>query len=294
MQNLSMYGVINEVEASEVILQNPRIVTDNSMRAGQKVTWDCIWFGSYPQAEVIPSGNYSAIGSSYLQEEDIIVDDDLFNILENAKDWNANGDITLHGAKYRRMKKGEATYSTKGVAYQYNWIDDTTYHYFKYEPIKWRVLKNDGEKILLLADKALDNRKNNTVNSGTTWEKSTLRSFLNGYDGNKNSNGWDYTRGQNFFYMAFGSNERTAILENDVIQSDSIYNTSVDSRGNNTSDKVFLLSDSEVYGTDKAKSYGFVSSRYTYDEARRGKCSTYAKAMGVYFSSGSSWFFKCV
>lgn len=37
---------------AETTLQNPRIVKDSSMDAGQKVTWDCVWFGSYPQSEV--------------------------------------------------------------------------------------------------------------------------------------------------------------------------------------------------------------------------------------------------
>lgn len=33
-------------------LNNPKIVSDSSMEAGQKVTWDCVWFGAYPQSEV--------------------------------------------------------------------------------------------------------------------------------------------------------------------------------------------------------------------------------------------------
>ena len=34
-------------------LANPQIQKDSSMAAGQKVTWNCVEFGSYPQAEVI-------------------------------------------------------------------------------------------------------------------------------------------------------------------------------------------------------------------------------------------------
>lgn len=40
-----------EVQQS-VALGNPQIVADSSMTAGQKVTWDCVFFGSYPQSEV--------------------------------------------------------------------------------------------------------------------------------------------------------------------------------------------------------------------------------------------------
>ena len=53
-----------KAEAEDVTLQNPRIVPDDSMEAGQKVTWDCVWFGSYPQAEVIPGGvEYTAFSN---------------------------------------------------------------------------------------------------------------------------------------------------------------------------------------------------------------------------------------
>ena len=68
----------NDLESAKNLsesLKDPRIVSDSSMKAGQKVTWDCIWFGSYPQAEVIQSSNYTSIGSKYLQAGDIIVND---------------------------------------------------------------------------------------------------------------------------------------------------------------------------------------------------------------------------
>lgn len=39
-----------KVQAASI--SNPRIVKDSSMDAGQKVTWDCVYFGSYPQSEV--------------------------------------------------------------------------------------------------------------------------------------------------------------------------------------------------------------------------------------------------
>ena len=285
-------GIADTVQAAEYTLSDPRIEADSSMTSGQKVTWDCIWFGSYPQAEVIPSGNYTAIRSVYLQTGDTIVDDSLYSALQNASGWDSNGDIMLNGKKYRRMKKGDATYSTSGHFYAYyNWSDSTTYHYFKYEPIKWRVLDVDGDKALILADKALDDRQYNMVDESVTWEKSTIRSFLNGYGASANQRGVDFSTSQNFLTTAFGSNQRSALFDSNVIQSDSLYNTSASARGNDTVDKVFLLSDSEVYGTDKAQSYGFVYSDDTYDEARRSRSSTYARAMGTawYTYSGNKW-----
>ena len=78
---LSVQDTNNDVSAASVTLQNPRIVSDSSMKAGQKVTWDCIWFGSYPQAEVIPSGEYTALDSSLLVDGDTIVSDTLYSKL---------------------------------------------------------------------------------------------------------------------------------------------------------------------------------------------------------------------
>ena len=44
---------LNKVQAATT-LNNPRTVADSSMNAKQKVTWDCVWFGAYPQSEMCP------------------------------------------------------------------------------------------------------------------------------------------------------------------------------------------------------------------------------------------------
>ena len=119
-----------EAKAASVTLQNPRIVKDYSMEAGQKVTWDCIWFGSYPQREVVAdAAGYDAIYKDYYNPQtDIIGDAALFQKLETASGWSDN-ELLLDGNKYRRMKKEDATYSSSGPAY-YRWKDNTSWHYF--------------------------------------------------------------------------------------------------------------------------------------------------------------------
>lgn len=47
------------------------------MDAGQKVTWDCVYFGSYPQSEVTSK------------------DGSIYNTLKNATGWDENNDITI-------------------------------------------------------------------------------------------------------------------------------------------------------------------------------------------------------
>ena len=250
-----------KVNAAENI-SNPRIVKDSSMTAGQKVTWDCVYFGSYPQSEVTSQ------------------DGSIYNALKNATGWDENNDITIAGTKYRRLKGEDATYATSGSSYNYDWNgNDTTYHYFKYEPIKWRVLNRNGNDALLLADVALDDQEYNTNYTSVTWETSSMRSWLNGYGASVNQPKTDYSK-KNFINSAFTSTQKNAIKTTSVANDNNInYETTGE---NNTSDKIFLLSESEVYNTDTAAGYGFVKDRYTYDEARRSRCSTYAYAMGTY------------
>ena len=270
---------VERAEAA-VTLKDPVIVKDSSMESGQKVTWDCIYFGSYPQREVIADeSGYDAIYKGYYNKDtDVIEDADLHAQLQKATGWDSNGDITFNGSKYRRMKKSDATYGTSEDNAYYNWKDATSYHYFKYEPIKWRVLDVNGSDAFVLADRALDDQLYNTNNGGMTWEKSTIRSWLNGYSSSENTQAIDYTS-SNFINSAFTSSQKNAIKITEVVNKDSInYGTK---GGDDTKDKVFLLSESEVYDTTDAQSYGFVKENSTCDESRRSKSSTYAKAMGI-------------
>ncbi|MEY8427503.1 DUF6273 domain-containing protein [Lachnospiraceae bacterium 46-15] len=268
-----------KAEAADVVLKNPRIVPDDSMEAGQKVTWDCVWFGSYPQAEVIPSGaEYTALDENLRRDGDVIVSDSIYAALQSASGWDANNDITLNGAKYRRMKQEDATYTGGGSGF-YQWGGSTDYRYFKYEPIKWRVLHTDGNQALLQSDAALDDQKYHTVYEDVTWETSTVRSWLNGYGAGSNQQSVDYG-GKNFIGSAFTASEQAAIVNSSLENADNLkYGTE---GGNDTTDKIFLLSESDVWNTDKAESYGFTKDKYTADEARRRKSSTWAKAMGMW------------
>ena len=283
--------MVENAEAA-VTLKDPVIVKDFSMESGHKVTWDCIYFGSYPQREVIADeASYEAIYEGYYNKDtDVIEDADLYAQLQKATGWDSNGDITLNGSRYRRMKKSDATYGTSGSNYYYNWKDATSYHYFKYEPIKWRVLDVNGSKAFLLADMGLDAQPYNTRDIDITWEKSTIRSWLNGYSSSENTYGTDYTS-SNFINSAFTSYQRNAVKTTDVVNDDNI--NSGTEGGNDTKDKVFLLSESEVYNTAEAESYGFVKERGTYDEGKWSKSSTYAKAMGAYSNTRSTYSGNC-
>ena len=257
---------VEEMDANEIPVTNignPRIVEDFSMEAGQKVTWDCVWFGNYPQSEVTSS-------------------DAIYEELQNATEWDVNNDITIDGSRYRRMRAGDAVYAATGEELCYDWSDSTTYHYFKYEPIKWRVLNVSGEQAILLADIVLDNQKYNLNHIKLSWENSSIRSWLNGYGAEYNEPNQDYTN-KNFINFAFSDEEKRAICLTDI------NNYGI----HNLEDKIFLLDTTDIYDTERAKSYGFVEDNIVKDEARQSKSSTYAKAMGVMSAVDTEYMGSC-
>lgn len=261
-QGVSFKGMqltVPEVKAATT-LKNPQIVPDDSMFAKQKVTWDCIYFGSYPQSEIT------------------YADGNIYNQLRSASEsqWNSNNDIEIGGIKYRRLKGEDTLFHMSGSTSCYDWKDDyTTYHYFKYEPIKWRVLNKNGNDLFLLADVSLDTQQYDTEGwLILRWENSTVRSWLNGYDTSKNKMEKDYTS-KNFIHSAFSKAEQTAIKTTNLV-------TNEFGDEYNTKDQIFLLSKSDVYDTEEAQNNGFLKERDAYDEARRSYCSTYAYAMGAY------------
>ncbi len=238
-----------------VSVSNPRVKADSSMKAGQVTTWDCVWLGSYPQTEVTAS-------------------DSVYASLEAAS-WDSKGDATVGGKRYRRISKSDATYSGY-------WSDDgygsATYRYFRWEPVKWRVLEANGNSALVVADVALDDQCYNTSSTSVTWETSSMRSWLNGYGSDSNQSGTDYSS-KSFVGTAFDSTERSAIRQQTIANTNNIsYGTAA---GRDTSDEVFLLSQVEVILQIGVK-HGFASRFAVADEARRCQTSDFARAMGAY------------
>lgn len=130
--------------------------------------------------------------------------------------------------------------------------------YFRYEPIKWRVLSinKDGTDAFLMADKVLDVRPYYDEDDvEVTWEKSNIRTWLN----------------NDFQDAAFTESEKNAILDSTVITEDNPW--SGEPGGNDTTDKIYLPSIEESLNP----SYGF-SSDETEPETRKMEATDYAKA----------------
>ena len=106
------------------------------------------------------------------------------------------------------------------------------------EKIEWTVLAKEGDKLLLISKYALEVRPYNTECRATTWEKCTLRTWLN----------------TEFYTAAFSAEEQKLIAETTVTADmNPEYGTDP---GNPTKDKVFLLSIPEAnqyFANDEAR-----------------------------------------
>ncbi len=112
------------------------------------------------------------------------------------------------------------------------------------EAITWRILdKNESGQYLIISEKALDVRPYNTAWITITWEKSTIRSWLNGYDADYNTSNKSYTS-DNFIDTAFTTAEKAKIVSSNVpADANPDYITPP---GNATTDHIFLLSIAEA------------------------------------------------
>ena len=120
------------------------------------------------------------------------------------------------------------------------------------KPIEWIVMKNEGNQVLLLSKYVLDAKPYNEEWEDVTWETSDIRQWLN----------------NEFYTTAFNKAEKakiqTSLIKN---ENNSEYGTS---GGNDTEDKVFLLSEKEA------------ETLFSNAEARIAKATEYAPKSGVY------------
>ena len=144
----------------------------------QKVTrWECILFGSYPANEVV-SGSFNAVDDYALVEGDVITDATLYHQLEQAE-WTDN-DTEIGGKRYHRLNGSGAVSCSTNREQHYRWANTESWHYFAYAPIKWRIMKQTGDKAVLLADRMPDTCPFNDSYKDTSWSDCSLRRWLNG------------------------------------------------------------------------------------------------------------------
>ena len=120
------------------------------------------------------------------------------------------------------------------------------------KPIEWIVMKKEGNQVLLLSKYVLDAKPYNEEFEDVTWETSDIRQWLN----------------NEFYTTAFNKAEKAKIQTSLIKNEDnSKYGTN---GGNDTEDKVFLLSEKEA------------ETLFSDEEERIAKATEYAEKSGVY------------
>ena len=126
------------------------------------------------------------------------------------------------------------------------------------KPIEWIVMKKEGNQVLLLSKYVLDAKSYNEGWGDVTWEISDIRQWLN----------------NEFYTTAFNKAEKAKIQTSLIKNEDnSEYGTS---GGNDTEDKVFLLSEKEA------------DTLFSDEEERIAKATEYAEKSGVYVNEEKS------
>ena len=254
---------------------------------------DIVEFGSYPQSKVTDSSLVSALdGVSKNWVSYGYYSGDGSDGSMKPGDWMKYADFTYNGTKYRAVTFSQyrpyetSDASSSGNSYQ----DDNGYitnnvYYFKYEPLKWRVL--DPSTGLVLCESIIDSQAySNTeyiygtdpyykqsgyhtacwndaehTHYATDYATSSIRAWLN----------------DDFYNIAFSSSQKASILTSEL--DNKAYTTSRSKLDSETTyDKVFLLSWSEMQNT----TYGFSSS-----SARQAKGTDYAKCQGLWVNSSN-------
>ena len=183
--------------------------------------------GEYNDAKVQITETYYQHAQSLMKSGDYNQAYALFMTLKGYADVDsllANDENLLAAAAAREVMFSVGNYVTFGTYPQTSVASDET-------PIEWLILARDGNKALLLSRYGIDTLPYNAQSTSITWEKCTLRAWLNKY----------------FINRAFTAAEQSAILVTNVDNSSSQgyieWNTS---GGSNTQDKIFLLSYAEA------------------------------------------------
>lgn len=151
-------------------------------------------------------------------------------------------------------------------------------YYFKFEPIKWRIVEVDSteeNKVMLLCESIIDNKFYDTAQPyNNSYKDSEIRDWLNN------------VHAGSFYMDAFAENEKNHII--DRVVDNSAASTGIDPNDNasaNTTDNIFLFSFKEVSNTE----YGFNNEtafgayyQLTADKLRERKVSDYSLANGAF------------
>ncbi len=259
---------------------------------------DTIYYGTYPQTDVTDS-----LGSVLNEQDGIWQSYNYYfgtgsyeDTQMTASDYMRYKDVIYNGNKYRGVdfdsyRPSNTYFKLSDDCGRQNDNGYTTgkVYWFKYEPIKWRVL--DPSSGFVMCDSIIDSQPYNNYiisdgkdphgnllcwgNSAQTYyasnyAKSSIREWLN----------------NDFYNTAFSDKQKSNIkitaLNNDCNKTLTGLGGYKEFDAPSTNDKVFLLSYDQVINSE----YGFNSYAESSDTARWLQGSDYAKCQGLYNFTG--------
>ena len=245
------------------------------VKANTLKTGDAFQMGMYPQSEVTDSATKTALAniSCTMKSYGYMKNSNAYSHTYDIVDMTYT-DISFNGNVYRKVKineyRPEWTDETSSSFQYYNGYTTGNTYYFKWEPIVWQVLAKESDGVYVMSKTLLDSQAYNNYCEATTWETSTLRTWLN----------------EGFYAAAFSGDEQAKIVSvthsNESTPEDYPYD-SVISGGNDTTDKLWVLSYSDIINN----AYGFSMYGRTADEARKAQGTDYAKSQGIYVDSST-------
>ena len=291
----------------------PAVTNDAYTREG-----DYIYFGSYPQTVV--TDDRVKIGLTALAGD--------LPTAEDSKNWTSYGyyiegevvdymwyiDLAYNEVKYRGVyftsyRPDETHRLSKAANSQQddNGYNVSTVYWFKYEPIKWRILSEANGEALILCEMIIDSRDYCNFDEET---QQTVKYSHNGGNGYANNYALSDIRAwlnDTFYNTAFSALQKEYIklttVKNDLTSANPNSDPTFETRDKyvsflceDTKDNIFLLSFQEA--TNDA--YGYNPDMENVADAAREKIPTdYAKCQGVkvskdtgYVGNGAYWWLR--
>ena len=289
-----------ERKLAEAEAQKKALESNITGQSAYKREGKYIYFGTYPQTKVTDSTIISALNKEAGK---------LPNSSNNRK-WTSykyyikgkndtdfmwyidveNSGNTYRGVYFTSYRPYWAnSISSSNSNQEDNGYYTSTRYWFKYEPIKWRILNENNGEALILCKMIIDSQEYYPSDSNSSFSHNGGTGYANNYE-LSNIRKW---LNDTFYKTAFTSLQKQLIIQTTV---DNSARSTSDSRNNlsqatsyycnDTKDYIFLLSEQEV----TTSSYGFNTSYSAYDTARQKKNTDYAKCQGADRSTGSSYY----
>lgn len=242
------YELLEELEKDDIIAKNKY---DRAMEYINNKDYD----NAYALLKEL-GDNDTIAKSKYDRAVELIDQKDIegaYLLLENLDYKDSKEKLSSITQQYKKIKRSKAKVG-----------DTVTFGTYEKEEVEWQVLAKEDNRVLVITKNIIECKQYNTEYTDVTWESCTLRKWLN----------------NDFYNKAFSDEEKASIQTTNVVNKNNAkYGTK---GGNDTQDKVFLLS------IDEANQY------FTSDSERQCQGTNNAKSNELYVADygNSRWWLR--